>query len=48
MILGGYDIYSGSKAATEIITQSYYDSFFKNGKCNLATVRSGNCIGGGD
>ena len=46
--LGGHDIYSGSKAATEIITQSYYDSFFKNGKCNLATVRSGNCIGGGD
>ena len=22
--------------------------FFQNGKCNIATVRSGNCIGGGD
>jgi len=46
--LGGHDIYSGSKAATEIIAQSYKKSFFQNNKCNIATVRSGNCIGGGD
>lgn len=47
-LLGGYDIYSGSKAACEIITHSYIHSFFKKLKCNVATVRSGNCIGGGD
>jgi len=46
--LGGYDIYSGSKAACEIVSHSYSQSFFKQSKCNIATVRSGNCIGGGD
>ena len=46
--LGGHDIYSSSKAACEILTQSYIKSFFFESKCNVATVRSGNCIGGGD
>ncbi len=46
--LGGHDIYSGSKAASEIIFQSYKKSFFNLDKCRLSTVRSGNCIGGGD
>ena len=46
--LGGTDIYSSSKAAVEILTSSYTKSFFKNHKCKIATVRSGNCIGGGD
>jgi CDP-glucose 4,6-dehydratase len=46
--LGGHDIYSGSKAASEIIFQSYKKSFFDNSKSGVATVRSGNCIGGGD
>ena len=46
--LGGHDIYSSSKAACEILTQSYIKSFFFDSKCNVATVRSGNCIGGGD
>jgi CDP-glucose 4,6-dehydratase len=46
--LGGYDIYSSSKACCEIITQSYVSSFIKKNKCRIATVRSGNCIGGGD
>ena len=47
--LGGHDIYSGSKAAKEIVSQSYKKSFFdKKKSCNIATVRSGNCIGGGD
>lgn len=46
--LGGYDIYSGSKAACEVITHSYINSFFKKHNCNIATARSGNCIGGGD
>ena len=46
--LGGYDVYSGSKAACEVIVNSFRKSFFNNSNCNIATVRSGNCIGGGD
>lgn len=52
--LGGYDLYSSSKACTEILTMSYQRSFFPieeygNGhSCLLATVRAGNVIGGGD
>ncbi len=47
--LGGHDIYSASKAACEILTESYVKSFYKKNKiCKIATVRSGNCIGGGD
>ena len=46
--LGGYDIYSSSKAACDIITESYIKSFFSKSNCGIAIVRSGNCIGGGD
>ena len=46
--LGGHDVYSGSKAASEIIFQSYQKSFFGKESCKISTVRSGNCIGGGD
>lgn len=46
--LGGHDVYSGSKAASEIIFQSYFKSFYEKDSFQLATVRSGNCIGGGD
>lgn len=49
--LGGSDPYSASKAATEILCRSYYDSFFckkEKFKIPLATVRAGNVIGGGD
>ena len=46
--LGGDDIYSGSKACCEILANSYRKSFFKNSKCKIATVRAGNCFGGGD
>ena len=46
--LGGHDLYSGSKAASEIIFQSYKKSFFQNTNCCISTARSGNCIGGGD
>ena len=47
--LGGFDIYSGSKAAAEQIIYSYYHSFFKEKKnVNLAVGRAGNVIGGGD
>ncbi len=50
--LGGYDPYSSSKACSEIITSAYTRSFFKsqssqNNK-SVASVRSGNVIGGGD
>lgn len=50
--LGGYDPYSASKAATEIIAQSFRLSFAQspNHPTNqsIATVRAGNVIGGGD
>ena len=47
--LGGKDIYSGSKAATEIILNAYYHSFLKdNKKLLFCTARAGNVIGGGD
>ena len=46
--LGGKDIYSASKASSEIITKAYRDSFFNGGKCKIATARAGNVIGGGD
>jgi len=47
--LGGEDPYSASKAASEIITQSYTSSFFKNDDCAaIASARAGNVIGGGD
>ena len=46
--LGGDDVYSASKACADIMTLSYIKSFFQNKICNIATVRAGNCIGGGD
>lgn len=47
--LGGKDPYSASKAATELVAQSYAHSFFaKDGGPSLSTVRAGNVFGGGD
>ena len=48
--LGGHDIYSMSKAATELVAQAWNRSFFiPNAKLGpVATVRAGNVIGGGD
>lgn len=47
--LGGNDPYSASKACSELITQSYYKSFFQSKtEVKIASVRSGNVIGGGD
>lgn len=52
--LGGYDPYSASKGAVEIVTQSYQKSFFnpndymKTHHTLLASCRAGNVIGGGD
>lgn len=47
-ILGGRDLYSSSKACSEILTSSYKYSFFRNNNPLIATARSGNVIGGGD
>ncbi|HXA02451.1 MAG TPA: CDP-glucose 4,6-dehydratase [Cytophagaceae bacterium] len=46
-ILGGYDMYSSSKACSEILTSSFKRSFLKD-KIAIASVRAGNVIGGGD
>jgi CDP-glucose 4,6-dehydratase len=46
--LGGSDPYSASKAATEIVTRCYAESFFLPRDVPLATARGGNVIGGGD
>ena len=48
--LGGHDVYSMSKAATELVAQSWNKSFFlPNAKLgSVVTVRAGNVIGGGD
>jgi CDP-glucose 4,6-dehydratase len=51
--LGGYDPYSASKAAAEIVIESYCRSLFNpadhsNHEKSVASVRAGNVIGGGD
>ena len=48
--LGGHDVYSMSKAATELVVTSWHASFFarEEGRGRLAPVRAGNVIGGGD
>ena len=46
--LGGYDPYASSKACAELVSASYRNSFLNNSDINLATVRGGNVIGGGD
>ena len=46
--LGGKDPYSASKAASEILIDSYAKSFFKDSNVSIASARAGNVIGGGD
>jgi CDP-glucose 4,6-dehydratase len=47
--LGAHDPYSGSKAAAELVAQSFRRSYFEpRGRPLLATARAGNVIGGGD
>jgi CDP-glucose 4,6-dehydratase len=51
--LGGYDPYSASKAAAELIISSYRNSFFNpdtytSHQKGIAVARAGNVIGGGD
>lgn len=48
--MGGYDPYSASKGAAELVIASYRRSFFsdKDHPVRLASARAGNVIGGGD
>lgn len=47
--LGGHDPYSASKAACELLVDSYRKSFFQSENAPLlASARAGNVIGGGD
>ncbi|MEP5764421.1 MAG: CDP-glucose 4,6-dehydratase [Halieaceae bacterium] len=48
--LGGHDPYSSSKACAEVLTSSWYRSYFAGAEHSpsLATVRAGNVLGGGD
>jgi CDP-glucose 4,6-dehydratase len=48
-VLGGSDPYSASKACAELVAASYRESFFaESNSTQIATVRAGNVIGGGD
>ena len=46
--LDGYDPYSNSKSCSELVTHSYKNSFFEDGRTAVSTARAGNVIGGGD
>ncbi len=46
--LDGYDPYSNSKSCSELVTHSYRNSFFADGRVRVSTARAGNVIGGGD
>jgi CDP-glucose 4,6-dehydratase len=51
--MGGYDPYSSSKGAAEIVTAAYRQSYFNptdwdNHGVGVASARAGNVIGGGD
>jgi CDP-glucose 4,6-dehydratase len=46
--LGGHDPYSASKACAELATVAYRKSFLADSGIQVATVRAGNVIGGGD
>ncbi len=46
--LGGHDPYSCSKSCSELITESYKNSFLSKEGILIATARAGNVIGGGD
>lgn len=46
--LGGFDPYASSKSCSELVTDSYRNSFFSDGSVAVSTARAGNVIGGGD
>ena len=46
--LGGYDPYSASKAAAELVCAAWRSSFLAEGGVTVMSARAGNVIGGGD
>lgn len=46
--LCGYDPYSNSKSCSELVTDSYRNSFLRDKGIVVTTMRAGNVIGGGD
>lgn len=46
--LNGFDPYSNSKSCSELVTDSYKNSFFADRNIAVSTMRAGNVIGGGD
>lgn len=46
--LNGYDPYSNSKSCSELVTDSYTNSFFNALNLAVSRCRAGNVIGGGD
>ena len=46
--LDGFDPYSNSKSCSELVTHSYKNSFFADGRVAISTARAGTVIGGGD
>jgi len=46
--LNGFDPYSNSKSCSELVTDSYKNSFFSTREISVSTLRAGNVIGGGD
>lgn len=47
-VLGGHDPYSASKAACEMVIESYRNAYLAEQGVALASARAGNVIGGGD
>lgn len=46
--LDGYDPYSNSKSCSELVTATYFRSYFNERGLAVSTCRAGNVIGGGD
>lgn len=46
--LNGFDPYANSKSCSELVTDSYRNSFFAGMRTAVSTARAGNVIGGGD
>lgn len=46
--LNGFDPYSNSKSCSELVTDSYRNSFLTGSRTAVSSARAGNVIGGGD
>lgn len=46
--LNGFAPYANSKSCSELVTESYRNSFFAQTRTAISTARAGNVIGGGD